>query len=64
MTTREYIKFVKDQEKRYTILAECTNDPIEKYEARKKAIRARRLHANLERIWGGDSNIYRAVLPM
>ena len=64
MTTREFIKYTKDQEKRYTILAECTDDLEEKIKAKIKAVRARRLHANLERIWGGDSNIYRAVLPM
>ena len=64
MTTREFIKYTKDQEKRYTILAECTDDLEEKIKAKIKAVRARRLHANLERIWGGDSTIYRAVLPM
>lgn len=64
MTTKEFIKYTKDQEKRYTIMAECTDDLEEKIKAKMKAARARRLHANLERIWGGDRNIHRAVLPM
>lgn len=64
MTTREYIRYVKDQERRYMLKAECTNDLNEKIEAKMKAAKARRLHANLERIWGGERNIYRAVLPM
>lgn len=64
MTTREFIKYTKDQEKRYTILAECTDDLKEKIKAKIKAVRARRLHANLERLWGGDRSINRAVLPM
>ena len=64
MTTREFIKYTKDQEKRYTILAECTDDLEEKIKAKIQAVRARRLHANLERLWGGDRSINRAVLPM
>ena len=64
MTTKEYIAFTKEQEQRYRIVAQCVDDPAKKAEAKLKAARARRLHANLERIWGGDRSLNRAVLPM
>ena len=46
------------------IIAECTDDPVKKVESKMKAVRARRLHANLQKLWGGDHSINRAVLPM
>jgi len=64
MTTKEFIAFTKKQEQRYTIIAECTDDPVKKVESKMKAVRARRLHANLQKLWGGDHSINRAVLSM
>lgn len=64
MTTKEYIAFTKEQEQRYRIVAQCVDDPVKKVDAKLKAARARRLHANLKKLWGGDRSVNRAVLPM
>ena len=64
MTTKEFIAFTRDQEKRYRIIAGCTDDPAKKVEAKLKAARARKLHAHLRKLWGGDRSLNRAVLPM
>ena len=64
MTTKEYIAFTKEQEQRYRIVAQRVDDPVKKVDAKLKAARARRLHANLKKLWGGDRSVNRAVLPM
>ena len=64
MTTKEYIQFTKKQEKRYRLIAQCVNDPAKKIDAKLREERARKLHANLQRLWGDDRSINRAVLPM
>lgn len=64
MTTKEYIAFTKKQEKRYRLIAQCVNDPAKKIDAKLKEERARRLHAALQKLWGDEHSINRAVLPM